>query len=152
MRALLDRARSDRGWQYQLLRYCTIGGLVFLVDIGLYAALLRTALPLWAAVTIAYCVAVCIHFALNKYWNFRKHDRPIQDQASTHVFVVGFCLLTTIAVVGTLVTYLGVNPLVAKVVAVAVNVPIGFLGVRYLTFGRGIVGTVREIRTRRAPH
>jgi putative flippase GtrA len=126
--------------------------LVFLVDIGLYAALLRTALPLWAAVTIAYCVAVCIHFALNKYWNFRKHDRPIQDQASTHVFVVGFCLLTTIAVVGTLVTYLGVNPLVAKVVAVAVNVPIGFLGVRYLTFGRGIVGTVREIRTRRAPH
>ncbi|MGR4065637.1 MAG: GtrA family protein [Vulcanimicrobiaceae bacterium] len=151
MKTFVAQAVSHRGWQYQLLRYCTIGGLVFCVDVGLYTLLLRTALPLWAAVTIAYCVAVCIHFALNKYWNFRKHDRPIQDQASTHVVVVGFCLLTTIAIVGSLVTYFGVNPVVAKIVAVAVNVPIGFLGVRYLTFGRGIFGTVREIRTRRAP-
>jgi len=38
---------------------------------------------------------------------------------------------------------LGMTPLVGKLIAVAVNIPLGFLGHRYLTFGTGIKGALR---------
>ncbi|HTX59255.1 MAG TPA: GtrA family protein [Verrucomicrobiae bacterium] len=149
MRTLASRFYEERSWPYQLARYLTIGGLVFVVDIGAFTLFLRLHWWLPAGTATAYALGVIAHFTLNKYVNFRAHDRSVHSQAVTYGAVVGFCLLTTLAIVSGAVA-LGLPPLAGKLLAVAANVPIGFLGHRHLTFGRGILASLRAFAGRRA--
>ncbi|HTA40255.1 MAG TPA: GtrA family protein, partial [Candidatus Acidoferrales bacterium] len=81
MRTLVTRFYEDRTWPFQLARYLTIGGIVFCIDVGSFAALLRAGVPLLVTTTIAYGFGIASHFTLNKYVNFRAHDRPVHAQA-----------------------------------------------------------------------
>jgi putative flippase GtrA len=53
--------------------------------------------------------------------------------------------LITLAVISALVAH-GLYPTVARIVAIAVNLPLGFIANRYLTFGVGIVPRVLRFR------
>ena len=142
---------ADVSWQFQLARYATIGGFVTCIDLGSFALFLRARWPLLAVITASWALAVVTHFSLNKYANFRAHDRPTHHQAGTYAVVVGTTWLTTTAIVKGAVA-LGAPPLLGKVIAIAFNVPIGFFGHRYLTFGRGIAATLKAARRpRRSP-
>ncbi len=147
MRDLASRFYEERTWPFQLARYVTIGGFVFCVDVGSFALLLRLHWWLPLVTTVAFSLGVSAHFALNKYVNFRAHDRPLHSQAVTYGIVVLICWISTLAIVGIAVS-LGAPPLVGKVIAVVLNVPLGFLGHRYLSFGRGIAETLRALRER----
>jgi putative flippase GtrA len=142
------RLYTDHAWPFQLARYLSIGGLVTCVDVGTFAILLRLRWPLLAVITVAYSLGVAMHFSLNKYVSFRVHDRPLRRQAATYGVVAVTCWATTTAIVNGAVA-LGIPPLLGKVLAIAFNIPIGFLGHRYLTFGPGISAAVRHILTRR---
>jgi len=144
---LAARFYEDRSMPFQLARYLSIGGLVFCVDIGTFTGLLRSGWPLLVATTVAYGLGITTHFTLNKFINFRVHDRPVHHQASTYGAVAFLCWLTTLGIVRGAVA-LGAPPLAGKLVAVGVNVPFGFLGHRYLTFGGGIRATVRRLLAR----
>jgi putative flippase GtrA len=137
MRALARRLYEDRAWPFQLARYLSIGGMVFCIDVGLFALLLHARWPLLPVATLSYGAGVIAHFTLNKYVNFRAHDRPVHLQASNYSIVAFACWLTTLAIVKLAVAF-GVPPLAGKLAAVAVNVPVGFLGHRNVTFGRGV--------------
>jgi putative flippase GtrA len=143
MRALVARFYEDRTWPFQLGRYLTIGGIVFCIDVGSFAALLRAGVPLLVTTTISYGLGISSHFTLNKYANFRAHDRPVHSQAVTYGIVAFVCWLTTLGIVKGAVV-LGAPPLAGKLIAIACNLPLGFLGHRYFTFGRGIVATLRD--------
>lgn len=145
---LVHRLLAERTWPYQLARYCSIGGFTFLVDFSSFALMLHAHWPLTLVATLSYGLGTVVHFSCNKYLNFRAHDRPVRQQVVTYAIVVVFCWLTTVAIVDGMVA-LGLQPLVAKVIAVAVNVPIGFLGHRHLTFGPGIAAVVQRIFARR---
>ncbi len=146
----LQRVLSGRALHFQLARYLAIGGFVFVVDVGLFWLLVNAHVFLAAAVTIAYCVAVCVHFTLNKYANFRAHDRPWYHQASTYAVVAFVCWVVTLIVVEFCFRIVGLSPLVSKVTAVAVNMPVGFVGHRFLTFGPGVVRAIRRVSARYA--
>jgi putative flippase GtrA len=146
--ALARRLYADRAWPFQLARYGLIGGLATGVDLGSFVLLLRAGLPLMAVITVSYAFAVATHFSLNKYANFRAHDRPLRYQAANYAIVTAICYATTTAIVKGGVA-LGFAPLLGKLFAVTFNVPIAFLGHRYLTFGRGITAAVRSVFTRR---
>lgn len=156
MRTLATRFYEDRSWPFQLARYLTIGGFVFAVDFGSFALVLRLGWPLLVVATLSYGLGIATHFTLNKYVNFRAHDRPVHSQALTYGAVAFVCWLTTLLIVkGTFafaVPYLGAYRagVAGKLAAVAVNIPLGFLGHRYLTFGRGIAATLRDLFGRRA--
>jgi putative flippase GtrA len=79
---------------------------------------------------------------LNRYANFRRFERGIHDQARTFLAIIFFQWLVTLAVVSLLVHY-GSPVLPARLVAVALNLPVGFLANRYLTFGVGIIPRMR---------
>ncbi len=149
LHVLAQRWYSDRSLPFQLARYLTIGGLATALDVGTFALLLRARWPLLAVITAAYGVGVATHFSLNKYVNFRAHDRPIQRQALTYAVVAFTCWVTTTAIVKGAVA-LGAAPLVGKALAVAFNIPIGFFGHRHLTFGRGIGAALRRMLSRRS--
>jgi putative flippase GtrA len=147
VRALITRFYEDRSWPYQLARYLTIGGLVFCIDVGSFAAFLHIGIALLVTTTISYGLGIASHFTLNKYVNFRAHDRPVHSQAITYGIVAFICWLTTLAIVKGAVA-LGLPPLGGKLLAIAFNLPLGFLGHRYFTFGRGIVHTIRGLSDR----
>jgi putative flippase GtrA len=121
------------------LVYAAIGAFVFVLYVGLFQLLeVSHRVPLTLASTIAYFVATATHFTLNRYANFRRFDRAIHDQARTFVAIILGQWLVTLAIVNLLAVH-GVPPIVATIVAVVVNLPLGFIANRYLTFGIGIV-------------
>jgi len=145
---VIHRFYSDASWPFQLGRYATIGGFVTCIDVGSFALFLRAGWPLLAVITSSWALALVTHFSLNKYLNFRAHDRPAHHQAAAYAVVAGTTWLTTTAIVKTAVAF-GAPPLLGKIIAIAFNVPIGFFGHRHFTFGRGIVATTRQLLGRR---
>ena len=137
---------TNRKSLLSFLRYLFIGGLVFVIDFGMFRLLLLNQVYRPSAVTIAYLVGVCSHFILNRFFNFRNFERSIGSQLRTYLIVALGCWFVTIIVIEASVRGVGLSPLAAKVFAIAINIPIGFLGHRYLTFGSGIRGTLRRWR------
>lgn len=130
-------------WRQLLLRYVAIGGVCFAIDFSILRSLLFGRTMPWAlAATIAFVLANGVHFVLNKWLNFRNHDRELHEQFGTYVGVLAVCLAITIATIGVL-GHFGVAALTAKVVAIIINVPVGFLGHRYLTFRAGLAPWLR---------
>jgi putative flippase GtrA len=94
---LVDRlpVRLRRVLPRELVGFALLGGLTFLIDLALLAALRHwTRLPLALAVSIAYVAAFGLNFALNRTVNFRSHA-PVGAQAVRYALVVvGDYLLT----------------------------------------------------------
>ena len=121
-----------------LLRYVFIGGIVFCIDIGSFQVFIRSGLSTPLATSIAYLLGVSTHFTLNKFFNFRNFERSTLRQLRTYLIVVLFCWLITLAIIEIGTHKLGFTPLLAKMIAVTLNIPIGFVCHRFLTFGGGI--------------
>jgi len=125
-------------------RYLTIGALVFCVEIAAFGVFVKAGLVLPAATSFSFLIATSTHFTLNRFFNFRNFDRTMLQQARTYVVIAGVALIIQNAVVLAGVHLLGLTPVAAKIVGIALNIPLGFLGHRYLTFGAGIVAVVRR--------
>jgi putative flippase GtrA len=100
----------------ELVGFAIIGAFTFALDLSLLTILRdRTALPLSAAVSIAYVVAFAINFVLNRTVNFHSHA-PIGGQALRYgVVILGDYLLTV--GISTGLVGLGLNFAVARVLA-----------------------------------
>ncbi len=127
-------------------RYIGIGGLVFVLNVGTFQLLILAQVYRPLATTIAYVLGVACHFILNKFFNFRNFERSIAHQLKNYVVVVIFCWLVTVLVIEVCVRRLGLAPWLAQLVAVAVNIPTGFLGNYYLTFGGGVKPLLRKLQ------
>lgn len=140
------------------IRYTLIGGVVFCLDIGTFAYFLRVTWWLdflnhpnvhriWATI-LSLAIAFITHFTMNKHFNFRNFERSTGAQFVTYLVVAAFTTLVSIAVIETCVRVFGIAALVAKCIAVAVNIPIGFIGHKKLTFGQGLRAlAIRLLRT-----
>lgn len=144
--ALLQRLRDDQGARLQFVRYVAIGGFVFILDVGSFKLMYAHGVVLAVATTLSYVLAVCTHFTLNRAYNFRNFDRALWRQVRTYAVVATFCWIVQLGVVEGLFRLFHVDATLAKAVGVIVNIPIGFLGHRYLTFGDGIGNTIRRMR------
>lgn len=115
--------------------YCISGAL----GVGVYLALLFgctiARIPSLAAFTSSYVVAVTAQFLMNKYWNFRSFNRPIHVQATTFIVVTAVNYVLMIAVEEAAIHALGVSMLLAYLMSVPINVPVGYVANRYITFG-----------------
>jgi putative flippase GtrA len=144
--ALLQRLRHDQGARLQFLRYVAIGGFVFVLDVGSFKLMYARGVVLAVATTMSYLLAVATHFTLNRLYNFRNFNRTLWRQARTYAVVAALCWVVQLGVVESLFRILHIDATVAKAVGVIVNIPLGFIGHRYLTFGHGIGATIRRMR------
>jgi putative flippase GtrA len=135
---LLKALTQDRVVQRQFAMYLAIGGTVFCVDVSMFQFCIAHRMILPLASTTAYFTGTTTHFLLNRYANFRRFDRAIHDQARTFAFIIFVQWLITLAIISALVAH-GVLPTLARITAIAVNLPLGFVANRYLTFGVGII-------------
>jgi putative flippase GtrA len=129
----------------QFARYLIIGSTVFLIDLGSFQLLVHEHMQLVAAVVVSYVLGISTHFALNKYWNFRVFERSTANQARTYLVIALAQLPIAVAIVEAGVHYAKLPPIDAKILAILLNVPLSFAAHKYLTFGRGIRQTFKEI-------
>lgn len=127
----------------QFVVYVVIGAIGVGVDLGCFVALLRIHTALAIAVSLAFLASVVVHFTLNKYLNFRNFDRPLLHQARTYLLVATFVWLFTLGWVEFFVRFFGIGALLAKISVMPLNVIIGYVATRYLTFGPGIGASMR---------
>lgn len=142
VKATLHRFAVDPGTHRQLAFYAAIGVLAVTLDLVVFRWLIALNWIAELAAIASGAASMVLHFSLNKYIAFKNHDRPLRDQLGTYCAVVTVWWIVTLTVVAVATRLFLAPPLVAKIVAIAINFPLGFVAQRQLTFGAGIAAAL----------
>jgi putative flippase GtrA len=130
------RVPATRRWhEHSLPRFLTTGGLTFAVDITMLKVLHGVLdVNLVLATAIAFACAFAVNFTLSRQWAFVSgQGDAAHRQMVRFIALVGVNLVTTVAIVAGL-SAIGLNYLIAKVVATALNATGNYLAYRYWVF------------------
>jgi putative flippase GtrA len=126
--------RQPRNW-FQFLRFGIVGGIGFVVNIVVYAALVKgVGLEYHLASAIAWLVAVTNNFILNRHWTFDASEGGAHGQAarffavSLGVFLFSQILLTLFVEVA------GIAKVPSQALAVLLSMPLNFVGAKLWSF------------------
>ena len=125
---ILNRDRT-----FRFLRFATVGGSVAVIDFSAVAFFTRFWPPL-ISVTIAYFIAACCHFLLNKFWVFRCRRSDYAKQLVQYCCVILINWLITIAVVHFCLSSFTSNVLIAKLCAIPCATMCNFLLMQLVVF------------------
>jgi|SRR5271166_1550638 len=134
---LLHGLRRPANW-LQLVRFGIVGGIGFAVNLAVYALCVHGAgIDYRAASVVAWLIAVINNFVLNRRWTFDARDGRASFQAMRFLVVSlvaeGFSLaLLTVFVEGA-----GIAKVPAQALAVALSMPLNFLGNKLWSFRAG---------------
>jgi putative flippase GtrA len=118
---------------FRFVRFATVGASVAAIDFSCVAIFSRLLPPL-LAVTVAYFIAVCCHFLLNKFWVFRCRRSDYAKQLVQYSCVILTNWLITIVVVQLCLTTFTSNVLVAKLCAIPCATICNFLLMQLVVF------------------
>jgi len=126
--------RTRRHW-VELGKFCAVGAVGYVINLGVYTALLHGGLHYLVAATGSFFVAVSSNYLLNRWWTF--HDRRAGVAAQgMRFFVVSLASLgANLLVLHVLVTF-GVGKLVGQAVAIVLVTPLNFIGNKLWSFRR----------------
>ncbi len=113
--------------------YCSIGVLNTGVDFGIFALLDRTKLYYILAHVISYHCGIFCSFMLNRYFNFKVKDKPMQRFISFYASSV-IAMALSAGLLYLFVTYCKVPHIVGKLMATVIIVICQFLFVKHYTF------------------
>ena len=131
-RAALGRPQN---W-LQLGRFATVGASGFVVNLAVYALLLRGAgLHYLLAATGSFLVAVTNNYTWNRLWTFRRQRGHVGYQGLRFLVVSTIALGANLLVLYLLVG-LGVGKLPAQAAAILLVTPLNFVGNKLWSFGR----------------
>ena len=131
---LLDGMRRPANW-LQLVRFGLVGGVGFVVNIGVYALCVRVVgMDYHVAAVLAWLVAVVNNFVLNRHWTFDARDGRARFQALRFLVVslvaFGFSLLLLML----FVEAANMGKIPAQALAVGASTPLNFLGNKLWSF------------------
>jgi putative flippase GtrA len=125
----------------QGVRYGLAGGTVAVVYLSTTTVLAEVVgLPFQAALAIGFCVALVVHFNLQRFFVWIHHDEfalPLHHQAGRYLTVAGTQYGLTIASTALLPAALGVSAEIVYLVTVAVLASTNFLVFRHGIFQAG---------------
>jgi putative flippase GtrA len=126
--------RKPGNWA-QLFKFGLVGASGYLINLVVFALLTQVAdVHHIAAAVAAFCVALTNNFAWNRHWTFRAHDGHAGFQAVRFLAVSTIGLGFNLAVLQLLVVTIGLAELPAQAIAVALSMPVNFLGNKLWTF------------------
>ena len=144
-----DEAIADRAWSLvrrvhlgtrkpanwmQLVKFALVGGSGYVVNLVVFALLAEVVgLHHIPAAIGAFCVAVTNNFLLNRHWTFRARDGHAGFQAA-RFFAVSLVGLGFNLAVLELVSVAELPELPAQALAVAMAMPVNFIGNKLWTF------------------
>lgn len=119
----------------QLARYLLVGLLVFWFYFFLlyvFIQLLGVYYPI--GVTIAYALAACAHFLLNRTYTFKAGRGLAHFQMAKFMVLLGINYGVTLAVVSVAVERLGLSPYLGAIAGILATTLIGFVATKYWVF------------------
>jgi putative flippase GtrA len=132
-RSRAGAALRHRGNWEQLAKFCAVGAVGYVINLGVYAALISTGLHYLAAATCSFLVAVTSNYVWNRLWTFRDRRAGVAAQGMRFFIVSLGSLGANLIVLHVLIT-LGAGKLVAQAIAIVVVTPLNFLGNRLWSF------------------
>ncbi len=127
--------RDGQNW-LQLLRFAAVGLSGYAVNLVVFWIAVEAAgAGHRAAAVAAFVVAVSNNFVWNRTWTFRIGHGRVHHQALRFLVVSLGGFVVNLVVLEALVAGAGLADLPSQAIAVAVAMPVNFLGNRLWTFG-----------------
>ena len=131
----LQALRRPANW-IQLAKFGVVGASGYLVNLGIYALLLKRAgLHYLLAETCSFLVAATWNYGWNRYWTFRAERGHFGYQGMRFLVVSGTVYAANTGLL-TLLVSLGVGKIVGQAIAVVLVTPLNFLGNKLWSFRR----------------
>lgn len=136
----------------QIRRFLVIGVLSVLVDLAVYLLLTRLGLQTHLAKGISYLAGMVVGFIGNKYWTFESARRSASEPI-TYLLLYATTLAVNVAVnAGVLRVCADLLPPAwnqawAFLMATGVTTVLNFLGMRFVTFFRGVRERREQVET-----
>lgn len=125
--------RRRRNWE-QLAKFCLVGASGYVVNLTVYALLLRgLGVHYIPAAICSFLVAVTNNYTWNRLWTFRDRRGHVAYQGLRFLIVSIAALVANLAVLYVLVT-IGVGELPAQAVAIILVTPLNFAGNKLWSF------------------
>ena len=135
----IERARRALGRRHnwlQLGKFCAVGASGYLVNLVVYALLLRGAgLHYLLAATGSFLVAVTNNYTWNRVWTFRGQRGHVAYQGLRFLVVSTIALAANLVLLYGLVS-LGLDELPAQAIAIVLVTPLNFVGNKLWSFKR----------------
>ena len=120
----------------QIVKYGLVGISGYLLNLAVYAGLVRGAgISYLAAAPLAFVAAVTNNYLLNRWWTFR-HQRGRFFHQGGRFFIVALCALGVSLVILKILVELGVDEIGAQAIAIIVVTPMNFLSNKLWSFAR----------------
>jgi dolichol-phosphate mannosyltransferase len=127
--------REPANW-VELFKFGVVGASGYVVNLIVFAALVAGLDVHHIAGAIgAFCVAVTNNFMWNRSWTFRATEGHAAHQGMRFLTVSVLALGVNLALLALLVDGLGAAELPSQALAVAIAMPVNFVGNKLWTFG-----------------
>ncbi|MEO8093267.1 MAG: GtrA family protein, partial [bacterium] len=127
-------AKEPENW-IELVKFAAVGASGYVVNISVFAVLVEgLGVHHILGAIGAFCVAVSNNFLWNRHWTFDAADGHAGAQAWRFLTVSVVGLGINIAILALLVDVAGLPEVASQAIAVAVVMPINFVGNRLWTF------------------
>jgi putative flippase GtrA len=125
--------RRPHNW-LQLLKFCVVGALGYVVNLAVFTLLVTSFDTHYlVAATFSFLVAVANNYTWNRVWTFR-HQRGHYAQQGMRFFVVSTSALGANLLVLHLLVTAGLAEIPAQAIAIVAVTPLNFLGNKLWSF------------------
>lgn len=124
--------RARHNWE-QLAKFCAVGAVGYLLNLGVYDVLLHAGLHYLLAATCSFFVAVTSNYVWNRIWTFRDRRAGVAAQGVRFFLVALVSLGANLGVLHVLILG-GAGKLAAQAAAIVIVTPLNFLGNRLWSF------------------
>jgi putative flippase GtrA len=126
--------RRRRNWE-QLVKFCAVGSIGYIVNLAVYALLLKGFdVHYIPAAMCSFLVAVTNNYTWNRIWTFRAERGHVAYQGMRFLVVSTLALAANLLVLQLLVDA-GVEKLAAQAIAIVLVTPVNFVGNKLWSFG-----------------
>ena len=129
-------AQRPANWT-QLFQFGVVGAVGYVVNLAVFTVLtLILDVEHIPAAILAFCVAVSNNFLWNRVWTFRESaEGGHAGFQATRFFAVSLAgLAVNLAMLALLVDVLGASDIPSQAIAIAIAVPVNFIGNKLWTF------------------
>ena len=135
-RARMNAALRRRANWEQLLKFCIVGATGYVVNLAVYALLVKAAgIHYIPAAICSFLVAVTNNYTWNRVWTFRAERGHYGYQGMRFLVVSTLALVANLVVLQILVVA-GLDKVVAQAIAIVLVTPVNFIGNKLWSFGR----------------
>jgi putative flippase GtrA len=117
----------------QFLRFCAVGASGYVVNLGVYSALLHAGVHYAAAAGVSFVVAAGSNYVWNRVWTFRATRARVLGQGARAFLVAGLALGANQLFLAVLVAA-GGGHLIAQAVAIVLVTPFSFVANKLWAF------------------